>query len=407
MTTSSTLLPGDIDLSFAKDGAISPSPSPGKTLAVICDVNDNVLHASVIEDECLLARALHNGVKDESFNLPSWKFEEGDQSKPARLLLQPDGKIVVIGESVKDKTIRPAVARFHADGLLDQSFGSRVISEGFENASPSLFPYRWVDGCLQGDKLLIITTYFSAPAQLLSTRVLRLHNNGILDKSFGEGAGYIDVRFHNSSTASVNIQVQADGKIVVAGARYNNDTITRVVARYSEDGLLDVSFGQDGFVDLGSTRPSENALKLAVQLHWINRLIVQQDDKLLIAGFEDPQANHLTGYLMRLTKNGNIDQTFNNGKPVLTSASGSNIQWSSIAIQQDAKIVTVGLNTSGVNEICAISRFMPDGKTDDGFRRVVHQMAYIDISIQKGGRIIVSGNDRHIPRRPLVMGLLS
>jgi uncharacterized delta-60 repeat protein len=77
----------------------------------------------------------------------------------------------------------------------------------------------------------------------------RYNPNGSLDRSFG-GTGRVTTSQGDGGYA---VAVQSDGKIVVAGASYNDDF---AVARYNTDGSLDTSLGGRA----RSRRPSELSL---------------------------------------------------------------------------------------------------------------------------------------------------
>ena len=71
--------------------------------------------------------------------------------------------------------------------------------------------------------------------------------------------------------------LQADGKIVVVGdSEYNGDT-DLFVLRYNEDGTLDTSFGDNGFVITDIAGGDDTARDVAVQL----------DEKIIVAGDAD------------------------------------------------------------------------------------------------------------------------
>src|SRR3989338_6819291 len=72
--------------------------------------------------------------------------------------------------------------------------------------------------------------------------------DGLLDKIFGTaGNGTVTTGF-GVGTVDVarSMVLQPDGKIVVAGYSYNNDNYDFALARYSKDGILDLSFGSGG-----------------------------------------------------------------------------------------------------------------------------------------------------------------
>jgi uncharacterized delta-60 repeat protein len=79
--------------------------------------------------------------------------------------------------------------------------------------------------------------------------VARFNTDGSLDTSF-DGDGIQAVDFGSYADFAYGVALQADGKIVVAGNSYQNDTTGDdfAVARLNPDGSLDVTFGNSGKV---------------------------------------------------------------------------------------------------------------------------------------------------------------
>src|SRR5215218_1763856 len=100
------------------------------------------------------------------------------------LAIQPDGKIVVVGQSGLNGVFHSALARYNTDGTLDTTFGD-------------------------GGKVLVT---LNAAGDLLTS-----------------------------------VAILTDGKIVAAGAlNQNNSNVGFLVARFNSDGSLDTTFGSGG-----------------------------------------------------------------------------------------------------------------------------------------------------------------
>ncbi|MDD3646896.1 MAG: choice-of-anchor Q domain-containing protein [Candidatus Dojkabacteria bacterium] len=83
--------------------------------------------------------------------------------------------------------------------------------------------------------------------------VLRFNSNGTLDTSFG-GTGYVTSRIGDneySMSAGNAIKIQNDGKYIVVGAKFSEDSIfghmNVVLWRFNSDGTLDTSFNSTGY----------------------------------------------------------------------------------------------------------------------------------------------------------------
>ena len=81
--------------------------------------------------------------------------------------------------------------------------------------------------------------------------VLRLHDNGIVDSSFGWN-GYAFGPSNNSSTfCGRKIVVQSDGRIISNGKYFSPDVYSYLAFyRFNTDGTADLSFGPEGRITL-------------------------------------------------------------------------------------------------------------------------------------------------------------
>ena len=79
--------------------------------------------------------------------------------------------------------------------------------------------------------------------------IVRYEADGSLDPSFGGGDGNVSIDFTPRDDFPYAVRLQADGKIVVAGAAgYNRPNSKFALARLTPDGSLDPTFGGDGTV---------------------------------------------------------------------------------------------------------------------------------------------------------------
>src|SRR5262245_28901631 len=85
-----------------------------------------------------------------------------------------------------------------------------------------------------------------------------------LDPTFGTG-GKVTTDFLGFSDSAASVALQADGKIVLAGAASTNFGADFGVARYNSNGTLDTSFGTGGKVTTDFGGIYESARSVAVQ----------------------------------------------------------------------------------------------------------------------------------------------
>ena len=146
----------------------------------------------------------------------------------------------------------------------------------------------------------------------------------------------------------MDVLVQPDGKIVVAGQGGANDI---VVTRLNPDGSPDTGFDGDGTIGFdfgGDDYPSGVAL--------------QANGRLVVAGHTSVGRNVA---LVRLDSNGSPDSSFDgDGRKTIDYASERDGA-SEVLVQPDQKIVVAGSGTLGSDFV--VTRLNPDGSPDTGF----------------------------------------
>lgn len=159
------------------------------------------------------------------------------------MALQSDGKIVAVGDAHELSTppssaadVSALIARFNNDGSLDTSFaggGVQVLGPG----------YRLLDVALQTDGKIV-----AAGQMDTSMVVLRFLSDGSLDPNFNQG-GVAQIPWPHTAVLEA-VVLQDDGSIVVAGwsdPRNNPFLYEPRLTRLTSGGLLDTSFGQNGW----------------------------------------------------------------------------------------------------------------------------------------------------------------
>lgn len=216
------------------------------------------------ETVCVL-RLLPDGRLDRSFARDGVALlDHGYGNDSAQAVVVHRGGIVVAGEG-RDSAAgaRFGVARFHADGRLDRSFGRRghqLVS--FGRRRPAI---AYALATAPHGQLLVAgsaTIEGRAPQVALA----RLTRSGAVDRSFGSTGR---VRTSPGPFGGYALAVAAAGRSVLVAGRAFTDT-TRdasdwALLRYSRRGRLDRSFGGDGIVqtDFGTGSDEAAALTLA------------------------------------------------------------------------------------------------------------------------------------------------
>jgi uncharacterized delta-60 repeat protein len=180
-----------------------------------------------------LARYHADGTLDRSFGgggrVVSKLFEYGASASAA--VLRRDGKVVVDAND----TVRSFLVRYTVDGKLDSSFGHGGKAAASRRVLPLLALQR-------GGKLIVAGSHFG------SWLVHRYRPNGDVDSCFGRpirGGKRGQVTYFRHGGRADAVAVQANGKIVVAGTRGFTDF---ALVPFTSRGRLDRSFGRGGKV---------------------------------------------------------------------------------------------------------------------------------------------------------------
>lgn len=279
--------------SFATALAIQPD---GKTVAVGTSLAG--YHSFV------LARYTVRGRLDPSFGRGGrvlTSFGARSDADASAVALQPGGKIVAAGTVLTGGQPDFALARYNADGTLDRSFGSggRVVTKvGDEDHGFGVV--------VQPDGKVVIAGSAAAGTDPESGRgdltLLRYAADGKLDASFGTGG-----QLRADAGVPEAVAIQPDRKLVTAGVRpgpnHREDPRVFALARCTEGGSLDPSFGRGG--------------KLLTDFHAGARavaVVVGAKGKIAAAGTVRAEDFALARY----TSSGRLDGSFGRGGKVVT-----------------------------------------------------------------------------------------
>jgi uncharacterized delta-60 repeat protein len=172
-------------------------------------------------------------------------FDEG------AAFLQPNGKILMVGYANADAdqtTGEFALARYSADGLPDPGFGTGgKVTTNFSAGWDSIANVGFRPN---GDIVAAGVTNFAWDGIHGDFALARYHADGSLDPSFGT-SGKVITDFTGGSDYTSSCVLQTDGKIVVAGsANYTlvDGKADFALVRYNANGSLDSTFGSGGKV---------------------------------------------------------------------------------------------------------------------------------------------------------------
>jgi uncharacterized delta-60 repeat protein len=195
-------------------------------------------------DDFALVRYNTDGSLDTTFNgtgIVTTPIGSGDDLGIA-VALQADGKIVVGGFSNNGMRNDFALARYKADGSLDTTFnttGKVITSIGvLDDQTRSV--------AVQPDGKIVAAGY-SHNGTDFDFAVARYKADGSLDQTFN-GTGFVTTPVGTENDYAYSTVLQTDGKIVAAGRSYNGTDNDVALARYNADGSLDTTFNTTGLV---------------------------------------------------------------------------------------------------------------------------------------------------------------
>ena len=227
--------PGDLDTSFGSGG--KKTVNFGGTDAarvVLVQPNGRVVVAgggAATSSFCVVRLRAANGTLDPTFGSGGKRVVDfgGDDESVYGAALQPDGKIVLAGDS----RLQVAVARLKANGALDTTFdgdGKKLLSWGALGRATAVV-------VAPNGKILL--GGFSGP-EGGNIQVARLKANGAPDATFGT-AGIATIDFGGDNESVYGAALQPDGRIVLAG----DSRLQPAVARLKANGALDTTFDGD------------------------------------------------------------------------------------------------------------------------------------------------------------------
>jgi uncharacterized delta-60 repeat protein len=368
---------GDLDPSFGQGGRVRSDYGTGQDglndlalqpdgkIVAVGQVGDG------ISDDFIVVRYLTDGTLDPTFGnggLVVTSFSRFDDIAAA-VAIAPNGKIVVAGYAYPDEFARFAVARYLPDGQLDARFSGngRLLTD-----FPRRFSANAFDVAIGSSGRIVVAGGARRALGCTSFAVAAYHPNGTPDDAFsGDGRRVINFRPKCPEASSVAIQ---GGRVVLAGG-----SGVFALARLTWNGTLDGSFGGDGRV----TTPF---------LHGggASALAIQPDGNLVVAG-SDPNGQLAVA---RYGPGGALDPTFSNDGIQVVPGVGRGVD---VTLESDGKIVTTADDAS-VDDFVLV-RLGAAGDLDSTFGvggvvvtdfhgRSDHARA---VTIQADGRVLAAG----------------
>ncbi len=319
------------------------------------------------------------------------------------VVVQPDGRMVVVGHTSDPFSSHAFVMRLMDDGSLDGSFAdagvwlSPQLWLGYFNdvlVGPGgaitafggsgygdLYIVRFTeDGSLDpafgsGGELTMDLGPDAACSEVMKTPdngfvlagaqdsvgfLLKLTVDCAMDPSFGTGG----ISFSPTSDRSVfrSLTKDAEGNYLAAGAQTHPDeTEDMLVARFAADGTPDALFGENGAV----------VTPFADHNTAINDIVAYEDGRVLLVGTASQQVpdQPSRSAVVHLMNDGSLDASFGTGGKRLLEVPGYSVGATRVFRRWDGMLIVVGSAMLGVEAMFYTwtTRLDQNGMTDTSF----------------------------------------
>ncbi|MGV6830105.1 MAG: T9SS type A sorting domain-containing protein [bacterium] len=276
-----------------------------------------------------IAKINADGTLDNSFSTGNTIFN-GFDDDVYDFVVQPDGKVVVVGEFENYNQIpAPGIVRLNTDGSIDGTFN---VGTGVNTSSSA----RINNIVLQPDGKLLISGFFVEFNDTPLQQFGRLNPDGSIDTTLNTGTGVNNVDA---------IFLLSNGQIILSDiSTYNGTAIPGKHARIDADGTLDMSFNTSEILN--------------GEAYSLTEL---PNGQFMIAGFFGSQSP-----ILKLNSDGSIDNTFNATSIMQTTNSNGIIN--DIEVQADGKVIIGGdFNTVNGRTLRGLARLNTDGSLDESF----------------------------------------
>jgi uncharacterized delta-60 repeat protein len=379
---------GTLDTTFSTDGIVQTPISSTQldaSRAIAIDIAGNIISAGQIEDsnsekDLAMVRYDANGNLDTTFSGDGIQTTSGTGSESAghSVAIQPDGKIILAGETNQDINPAIAIARYNSNGTLDTSFGTLGKVSTIIDGGPKVN-----EVAIQSDGKIVVVG--STNNRFM---IARYNSNGTPDTTFGTNGVTRTIVIISEDSFAHSVAFQSDGKIIVGGYTQTATSPDFAIVRYNQNGTLDASFDADGKVII-SIGGSDYCYSIATL----------PNDKIVAVGNVHNGINYDFG-IARLNPDGSLDTSFSfDGKTTIPIGSNDD-QVTDTALQSNGKIVVGGFSNNGLDNDFALVRLNTDGTLDTSFSndgivttpiRNGSRDGLNKIKIQSNGKIVSAG----------------
>lgn len=302
-------------------------------------------------------------------------------SEISRIAIDPNGAIFSAGYSIESG----GTGIYHLTVVKNGIHGAPISNFGTNGLVTTTIDYSEfpLDIQLQNDgKILVAGSSYLGPAQNgpgdYNSFVVRYTPTGDLDQTFANNGIF---KLDHSDSHIAKMIVLSNGSVLLAGNSYGTGTVSKI----NSNGVLDPNFGNGGSKFL-----SDGNFTFIL---W--DAILLTDNTILCVGYDGNDMDNMKLAYCKLDLNGNFVSNFGqNGKVVMDLFTGGFPEVSEFlqkAIELPTGQIVIGGQTMGA----MLMKINADGTLVSNFGNngiLNHSYPYADFEIQSDGKFLIGGN---------------
>ncbi len=357
---------GQLDTDFNSTGSttLSLGPNFASVNAVRADSSGKYVIAFSSSDESGdshvgVARLTASGSLDSSFaggaGFVSVNLGQNFGTASA-ITVDSAGRYIVAGTLTTDIDLQDdlLVVRFTAAGVLDLTFGG---GDGMVTADFSMSADSAAGVAIDDAGRIVVAGTTDNGTFEYDFILSRFMSDGILDTGFGGGTGFVVTDVDSTDDFASGLLLDSSGNLLVTGTAHDGVGSRLALVRYTQDGVLDASFGDGDGIVVDDLDAEDATVSSAA--------VVDSTGRYLIAGVADFEV-----FVTRFTLTGHRDATFGDGDGIQVSdlVESSDDEADSISVDSAGRYVVAGTTSfSGMGNDLLLARYTPAEYVAHGF----------------------------------------
>ena len=358
---------GTLDAGFGAGGHVDVTLAGGSndeinTLIVQSDgkilASGIMLNTATRNDDFVVLRFNSDGSADAGFGgngraLTDFGVQGADRARD--MLLQPDGRIVLVGTESHATggaygEANFAAARYNSDGTLDAGFGNG----GLAVSKLTGYALNGTAGVLQSNGTLVIAGQARPNGGSFNdTALTQLLPDGRVDGSYGSNGVLRANLYTSGDDYPTDAVIMPENKVMLSLLAGPNGSRDFTLARFTPDGHLDSGFSSTGY----------KSVSLGAANDVARRMVLDASGRIIAVGDSAESSNGSDFAIARFDVDGNLDTTFGYNGALKTDFFGADDSANGgVVVQGDGNIVAVGVAVSGAVAKLGMIRALPVGR---------------------------------------------